>query len=308
VKLRSALVVGSTGFIGSTLVRKLAERGIEVHCLLRNTAKTSHLCAVSGIHQIVVTSFRSCELHEALRGISCEVVFNLAAYGVNQQDRDPELMLEGNVNLAGRLLVATAGWHPRWFIQAGSCSEYGLGTDHDLIREDHPLQPLSVYGAAKAGAVLYGAALAGELGVRFVTLRLFGVYGDGEAPQRLVPYLIASLKRNQPAKLTPGEQERDFLHVEDVAEAFLAAANSNRLVPLSAYNVCSSRPVRVREIGEMVAAIMEKPRELLQWGERPYRPDEPMWLVGDNSRFTSTTGWQPKVSLREGLERLIGAS
>ena len=61
----------------------------------------------------------------------------------------------------------------------------------------------------------------------------------------------------------------------------------------------------MREIGEAVADALHKPRHLLHWGKRPYRNDEPMWLVGDNSRFMQATSWRPQVSLAEGIRRMI---
>jgi nucleoside-diphosphate-sugar epimerase len=163
-----------------------------------------------------------------------------------------------------------------------------------------------LYGAVKAASVLCGNALASSLSIPFVTLRLFGVFGTRETPPRLVPYLISQLQKDRPVDLTPGEQVRDFLFEDDVAAAFLAAATAEGLKSGEAYNVCSSRPTRIRELAEMVADAMGKPRELLHWGERPYRSDEPMWLVGDNRRFReAVTNWCPTISLQEGIHRIL---
>ena len=113
---------------------------------------------------------------------------------------------------------------------------------------------------------------------------------------------------NRPVDLTGGDQVRDMLYVDDVIEALVVAGRGDRLGSFEAYNVCSGRPIRVREIGEAVAEAMEKPRDLLRWGTRPYRQDEPMWLVGDNHRFTEATRWHPRVSLSEGIRRMIAAT
>jgi nucleoside-diphosphate-sugar epimerase len=61
-------------------------------------------------------------------------------------------------------------------------------------------------------------------------------------------------------------------------------------------------------VGEIAADSMNKPRSLLLWGKRPYRRDEPMWLVGDNRRFTEAVSWQPKVGIAEGIARMIAGS
>jgi nucleoside-diphosphate-sugar epimerase len=238
-----------------------------------------------------------------------DVIFNLASYGVNQEDRDPEALLEGNVSLVARLVLAAGNSPPKLFIHAGSCSEYGPPLlEGSPFTEEQPLRPTSLYGAAKAASTLYGSVLAARLGIPFVTLRLFGVYGIGEGPRRLIPYLIDQLRRDEPADLTAGEQIRDLLYVEDVVEAFVRSAQDSGLTPSEAYNICSGQPVRIRDIGELAADVMEKPRTLLQWGRRPYRQDEPMWIVGDNRRFAGATSWRPRVSLADGIRRMIVAA
>jgi UDP-glucose 4-epimerase len=305
LKFESALITGATGFVGSRLVRRLAESGVEVIALVRKGAELANLGGISRIRIVEVASFDLAELERALQGATSEVVFNLASYGVREKDRDPELMLEGNVHLVWRFLRVTAAWPLKWFVQTGSCSEYGQPSGRILLGEDQPLRPTSLYGAAKAAATLYGNALAHQLGIPFIVLRLFGVFGTGERAERLVPYLITQMKNDRPADLTPGEQLRDLVYVDDAVDALVAAAGSSDLKSGSVYNVCSSRPVRVREIAETVADAMQKPRALLRFGARPYRADEPMWLVGDNRRFTATTHWQPRTTLLEGVQRML---
>ena len=306
--LESALVTGATGFVGSALVNRLLAENVRVTCLVRprSDSNTRNLIDAGRIRLIEVPSFEVPVLQSNLAGISAEVIFHLASYGVQQTDRDTDQLVQGNVAIVIQLLQATAHWPLRRFVHTGSCSEYGTSAlAGQLIAETEPIQPKSLYGAVKAASVLCGSAMAASLDVPFVTLRLFGVYGTRERPPRLIPYLISRLRDDQPVDLTPGEQVRDFLFEDDVTSAFLDAATADGLESGEVYNVCSSQPTRIREIGEMVADAMGKPRELLHWGERPYRPDELMWLVGDNRRFRAATGWTPKVGLREGIARVL---
>lgn len=306
---RSALVTGATGFIGSALVQGLLAHGTETTCLVRSspTATTSRKIP-PGARVIEVASFQPSELKSKLASISADVVFNLASYGVQQGDRDPRRLIEGNVGLLTHLLEATANWPLRRFVHAGSCSEYGFAQRENVrITETQALHPNSLYGAAKASSVLFGTALAARLNVPFVTLRLFGVFGPHEGPDRLISYLLSKLRRDEAVDLTPGEQVRDLLYEEDVAAAFRAAAEAPGVKTGEVYNVCSGRPTRVREVGEAVADALGKPRHLLHWGERQYRDDESLWLVGDNRRFAEATSWRPRVSLEEGIHRVIAA-
>jgi nucleoside-diphosphate-sugar epimerase len=205
-------------------------------------------------------------------------------------------------------LRAVSDWPLTKFIYTGSCSEYGFPAGENvLIAEDQPLRPASIYGAAKAATEFYGNALGSQLKIPFVTARLFNVFGPGEKPHRLLRSIIDHLQHDQSVDLTGGEQQRDLLHVEDVVDALLAAASSERVEPFAAYNICSGVPARIREAGEIAADVLGKPRSLLQWGKLPYRSDEPMWVVGDPTRFRHATSWHPKRNLAEGIRHMIAA-
>jgi nucleoside-diphosphate-sugar epimerase len=305
-KPRSALVTGGTGLIGSALLQRLLAEGVAVDCLIRK-GSLSKLPPMAGLRAIEVSSFEKDVLRNSLAGTSSDVVFHLASYGVQANDRDRDQLIAGNVQLLAHVLEAVLDHPPTKFIFAGSCSEYGFpAKDGQRISEDQGLRPTSLYGAAKAAAEIYGQALASQLKIPFVTLRLFNVFGPGEGAHRLLPSIIHALDRDEPVALTGGEQQRDLLHVDDVAGALFAAACSGHLKS-AAYNVCSGVPVRIREVGETAARIMNKPQALLQWGKLAYRSDEPMWVVGDPARFQEATSWQPKLRLAEGIRDMVAA-
>jgi UDP-glucose 4-epimerase len=307
--LRSALVTGGTGFIGSVLVRRLLAEGVAVTCLVRARVRDpGAMASLDGARTIPIASSDPVDLATALAGVSADVVFHLASYGVHQADRDPVQLAEGNVSLLCNLLHATSSWPMRRFIHSGSCAEYGFSVPAGaLIPETQALRPASMYGAAKVVAFFAGQALAGRLELPFVTLRLFGVFGVHEGPLRLAPYLIQHLSQDQPVALTPGEQVRDLLYEDDVVEALMAAADGGALQSSEVYNVCSGQAIRVRDFGETVAATLGKPRELLRWGARPYRPDEAPWQVGDNRRFIGATSWRPRITIQDGIARMVAA-
>src|ERR1043166_4124421 len=188
-QLRSALVTGSTGFIGGALVQRLVHEGVEVTCLVREKARPFPIERLSDVRVIEIPAFEGEALKSCLADVRADVVFNLAAYGVQPADRDPGLLIEGNVGMVAHLLEAVAEWPIRRFIHTGSSAEYGHAAREGVpIAEDQVLQPISPYGAAKAASVLFGAAYASHLEIPFNTLRLFGVFGAGEGPSRLVPY------------------------------------------------------------------------------------------------------------------------
>lgn len=304
---RSVLVTGATGLVGSALVRMLRAEDILVYCLVRR-GSLSKLQPLPGLEAIEVPDFATEALRKSLDGISCDTVFHLASYGVQINDRDRDQLIPGNVGLLAHVLEAVSVRPPARFIFTGSCSEYGFpATDGQRISDDQPLRPTSLYGAAKVAAELYGQALAQRLKTPFTTLRPFNIFGPGEGPHRLLPSIIQALDQDCPVDLTGGEQQRDLLHVDDVAGALLAAARSECLQTFAAYNVCSGHPVRIREVGETAARVMGKPQHLLQWGKLPYRSDEPMWVVGDPTRFQQDTSWRPRMTLTEGIRDMVAA-
>jgi len=299
------LVTGATGFIGSALTQRLSAEGVDVVCLVRKGRANS--MAIAGLPHVtcVETDFSAKELNVLLPAHSPDVIFHLASAGVRQDDRDPDQIIDGNVALTTRLVHACIHHRPRQFIFAGSCSEYAPITTGTLIGEEHPLEPTSLYGAAKASAYLCGRAAAMSLAVPFVSLRLFGVFGPGEGPQRLIPHLYAFLASGNTPALTPGEQARDFTYIDDVVDALIVGANHRSVEAYRVYNVCTGRPASVRDVALLVAQAMGRAENELGLGKRPYRADESQWIVGDPTRFSSTTSYAPRVGLEEGVLRTI---
>lgn len=233
------------------------------------------------------------------------VVFNLAAAGVGPSGRDPATLVAGNAGIVAALMTALEGHTDIRVIHTGTWSEYADPTTAAPISEEHPIAPSSVYGAAKAGASLLGTALGRSLGIPFVVLRLFNVYGPGEPPHRLLPYLVERLTGGDPANLTAGTQVRDFVYVEDAVDALVAAATAD--LATEAYNVATGIGTAVGDVVRMAAAELDAPEYLLRFGPLESRPDEPATIVGDPARFTEATGWSASTSVADGVRRTIEA-
>jgi nucleoside-diphosphate-sugar epimerase len=306
VEIATAIVTGATGFIGSALARRLAHDGVRTVCPVRAVSpRAAALDGIPGLEPIRLGSFSTADLEGALGDVPADVIFHLASYGVDPKERDPEAMVEGNVALLGRLVALAARRPVRRFLHTGSCSEYAPAREPERLGESHLVAPTSLYGAAKAAAGIYADGLARQLGVPLVTLRLFGVYGVGEAPHRLIPYLLDCLSRGVTPELTGGEQARDLTYIDDLVDALLAAAIAPAIEAHGVYNVGSGVPVQIRAVARATARLLRKPESALGLGRRPYRSDESMWIVGDPSRFQAASGWRARVSLDEGITKMI---
>ncbi len=293
-------VTGSNGFIGATLVRKLAASGTRVHCLVRPESRV--VATTDGVERHVIPA-SAADFSGLVRRLAPSVVVNLASYGVAPSENDPETLLDANVGAVTRLLGACAGTGIR-VVHAGSCAEYARVEGPALITEDTPCHPSAPYGAAKLAATEWGRTLAERLGVPFVTLRLFGVYGPGESPHRIVPALRAKLATGEPVPLTHGNQVRDFTFVDDLCEAVLRATDAD-LPTGGVYNVCSGIPVSIREVCLSVCRVLGASPDLLRFGAVDLRPGEQLWVVGDSTRFRRATGWEPSTSLEAGIARTL---
>jgi nucleoside-diphosphate-sugar epimerase len=303
--LSRVLVTGGTGFIGFALTQRLSAEGTHVVCPIRKgSGQKSRLAGLPYV-TIVETDFSAKELDTLLHAHSPEVIFHLAAAGIRPDDRRPDTVVAGNVGLTTTLVGACEHHRLRRFVFAGSCSEYAPIAEGSLIREDHPLLPTSLYGAAKASAYLCGRALSMSLTVPFVALRFFGVFGPGEGPERLIPHLYAHFSSGKTPELTPGGQARDLTYIDDIVDALLLGATHDQIEVYGAYNVCSGRPFYVRDIASLVARETGQTNADIGLGRRPYRTDESLWIVGDPLHFSEATGYIPRFSVEEGISRMI---
>ncbi len=243
----------------------------------------------------------------ALAGHRFDVVFHLAAYGVAPADRNPRLTFDVNVAGTDAIVHMAAETGAKSVVYLGSCSEYRDPASGQLVEEDAPIGGGRLYGGSKAAAGLWGQALAAQLGIGFQWLRLFNVFGPGEAASRLIPVLISRLKADETVALSPGEQVRDFLYIDDAVTGILRAAEASLQGRHGPFNLCSGKPVMVKEIALAVADAMGKPHDLLGFGDLNYRPDDILWLVGNPDRFHRATGFHPQTPLLAGVEQVIAA-
>ncbi|WP_298258662.1 NAD(P)-dependent oxidoreductase [Bradyrhizobium sp.] len=299
----SALVTGASGFIGCRLVARLLSEGRQVTALVRSS------------------SVQPAEWRDRLRIVACDdfsegnlrrlsiapvdVVFHLAAYGVKPDHRDAAEMLRINMELPATLARLCAEWRAR-MVMAGTFSEYRRPSTQDPVTEDAPLEMHKLYGASKAAGGLMASAVAQEGGVGFRLLRLFKVYGAGEAPHRLLPALVTGLSKRECVAISAGTQVLDFVHIDDVIEAMLRAdANASEKGGIAAWNVATGRGHSVREFAEAVARAMNADVSLIGLGALPMRKDDEPWLVGSPELLRSELGWQPAIDIEAGVRAAV---
>lgn len=293
-----ALVTGGGGFIGSHLVRRLVSNGADVTVTARPGSKPWRLSSLGLDVNVVPLALGEpvdTDLRAAMAGT--DVVFHLAAAGVDPSKDSGADVVCANVVGTVRLLEAAAEAKVRRFVNCGSCFEYGGGS---RLREDAMPCPRSEYAASKSAAWIVASAFARRYGLSVVTVRPFTVYGPQEQEYRLVPSTIAGALAGDAIDLTPGEQTRDFVYVEDVVEGILAAAEASET---GTFNLCTGRETSVRELAETVVELVGT--GTLRLGALPYRSTELWTLSGDPSAAGDQLGWTAGTDLRTGLLKTI---
>ncbi|MEH2591183.1 NAD-dependent epimerase/dehydratase family protein [Bradyrhizobium sp. AZCC 1721] len=299
----SALITGATGFIGAHLVARLLSEGSRVTVLARSSSALP-LEWRDRVSVITSDDFSERGLRRVLHA-PVETIFHLAAYGVRPNHRDIGEMMAINVGLPAILVRLCAEWHAR-MIMAGTFSEYGRPSSQDLLTESSPLEQGKLYGSSKAAGGLMASAIANGSGTGFRLLRLFKVYGAGEAPHRLLPTLFSGLIKRERVAISTGTQILDFVYINDVVEALLRAdAHCREQGGIATWNVATGRGHSVREFAERVAAAMHADASLLGFGAIDMRKDDEPWLVGSPYLLRSELGWQPSTELDEGVRAAV---
>ena len=188
----------------------------------------------------------------------------------------------------------------RHVVGCGSCAEYAI-SDSPCREDATPIAPESLYGQAKAQLHGMAAARAAALGGTLAWARIFYLFGPHEAAARLVPSVIDSLLRGEPALTGSGLTRRDFALVGDVGRGIAALSRSGGS---GAYNVASGEAIQLRDLIARIGEIMERP-ELIRIGALPDRPDEAPLIAADVTKIARDTGWQARTPLDEALRQTI---
>jgi len=295
------LVTGGAGFIGSHLVDRLVMEGHEV-VVLDNLSHGKKENLPRGA-KLVKLDIRSPKVERAFKRHRPQAVFHLAAQmEVRKSVEDPAFDAEVNIlGLVNVLQAAVQGGCPRVIFASSGGAVYG-DQERFPATEEHPTRPLSPYGVTKRAGELYLDYFS-EVGLRCASMRLANVYGPRQDPHGEAG-VVAIFARKMLDGQTPtingtGKQTRDYVYVDDVVDAFMAAFTRELT---GAFNVGTGTETDVNRLYELVATHAGFGGTPVHG---PAKEGEQMRSVISGIRLTQATDWEPNVSLDEGLKRTV---
>jgi nucleoside-diphosphate-sugar epimerase len=304
IKKQSAFITGSTGFIGSHLVRRLVCEGYDVHILVRKTSNTWRISdVISKVHCHYGDVTQRDRLFAIIRHLDPDYIFHLAnigIYGGTEGQAEDVVM----VNLLGTINLIDASSQSNYtaLINTGSSSEYG--PKHKIMSENDSTYPQSVYAIAKLAGTNYAIkeALLSEKPI--TTLRIFSPYGPFDEKKRLIPYLINKMTHDHHVLLQSRQNVRDYVYIDDVVDAYLAAAKYIKVAKGKVINIGSGRQLSVQEVAGTIKKISRSKSKILWEKEASLRYESPVWRASI-ARAKQCLDWKPKYSFAKGIEATL---
>lgn len=297
-KTKRVLVTGGSGFIGRQVLPLLLKQKYEIHVI--STQESQILQTTdSRIIWHHGNLFESYRIEEIVSKVMPTHLMHFAwcTEPVEYWTSADNLKW---VTASLSLLQSVCKHGVKRIIIAGSCAEYDW--EHGFCSEKlTPFKPKTLYGVCKNSLRSIIESFAKQQDVSMAWGIVFFLYGPHEKPSRFVPSIIRSILLSEPAKCTHGNQIRDFMHVEDVASAFVALLESDAQ---GVVNIATGIPIRIKDVAKKIATILGR-KDLLEIGGLEKNSKDPPLLVANNRRLISEIGWRPKYNIDSGLNHTI---
>ena len=283
------LITGATGFIGYHVCERLSRDKIVTYGLSRSAAQAN---LPSGVRPLVADITHYADLKAALQQVRPTCVIHLAAAGVATPNLPGEAVTPVNVYGTEHVLQASLVAGVRRVVYVGTAYECG-GTQHS----DVP------YVVTKQAARSVWQTFVAQHAIDSVAVRLYHVFGPRQSARSLIGGAIRAALHDEVFPMTAGQQLRDFVYVEDVVEALLAAATVEGVAGKT-YDIGTGVGHPVLAVAQTIFRLTGS-RGQLQPGALPYRPGESVQMLADPEPAANDLGWRARISFEEGLLRTI---
>lgn len=291
----TALVTGGTGYVGSRLINHLVTMGCKVHLVVRPDRDLSLLTEVIDAVTLHQHDGSTEGMVRIVAESEPEVVFHLASLFLAQhQPHDIERLVSSNILFGTQLLEAMQLCGVKRFVNTGTSWQHF---------ENREYSPVCLYAATKQAFEQLVQYYVEAASLQAISLLLFDTYGPDDPRKKLFTLLRQVELDGVTFAMSPGEQQIDLVYIDDVVDAFVLAAErlmADKIIQHEHYAVSSHKPMPLKELVGLYCKVTGK-KISIEWGGRPYRFREVMitWNEGE-----TLPGWQPRISLEEGILRM----
>ena len=309
MNVKSIFLTGLTSFHGRRMAKEFVEKGYEVSGLIRHVANRDF--KLDGV-TVYKGDIRNSSNFKIFKEIDIDIFVHLAAqtpvaYSFGHESEVLDANFYGAVNMAELMVKYVPNLEK--FVMASSVEVYGNQT-HFPIAETQPVNPASPYGVAKASAEIYLNYLHKGYNFPCVIVRSANTYGREKSYLFVIEHIIRDvLSGNKMVEMGLPYPVRDFLHVDDEIEAYCKLIESeNPKILGETFNTGTGVGISINDLFYKILDKVGIPRENCTpiWDRISPRPYEIKKLIIDATKLTGATGWVPKYSLDEGLEKTIG--
>lgn len=286
MKPERIVITGATGFIGRALARRLLEQSAAVTAFVTESpGELAQANFPESVRTVQVDLRYAGGMARAIKDADPTVVIHLAAVGVTDPFLPVSEALRGNLDATINLLKGVAG----------RCRLL-------IARSPHDREPMNVYAASKAAAWAFCEMYHRAEGWPIVGVMPFQAYGPGGSPRTVLGAAVKAAKAGENFPTTSGEQVRDWIYVDDVADGIIAAARAENIEGETIeLGTGIGTPLR-----DVVAQVFKlAPSGQPMFGALPQRPGEVVSQIADADRTERLTGWRAAVGLDEGLRKIL---
>ncbi len=302
--MKRIVISGASSMIGTALIHAiLKQEGKDILIYALTRQDSAHLQRLPVDDRICVVQCELGELSQLSERISetCDVFYHIA-WTATGSNRNTDILDQcKNIEYTLQAVYAANRLGCRKFIGTGSQAEYGL-LDLPQISPTSPTNPIQPYGIAKYAAAKLGAEAARKLGMDFLWVRVFSIYGSLDKSTTMISETIRKLRAGERPSFTPATQRWDYLHSSDAGEALYLIGKKSKGCKVYGLGSGQARPLYeyIYDLRDIVAPDAE-----LGIGDVPFTSATVMNLCADISDLQLDTGWEPKTAFRDGIEKIL---
>jgi dTDP-glucose 4,6-dehydratase len=307
---KHVLVTGAAGFIASHLVEALVNQGAKVRAFVRYNSRND-LGLLKLLPPEVFSQLENIPgdlrdlpaIYSAMRNV--QFVFHLGALiAIPYSYIHPAEVVETNITGTLNVLLAGREQSVERIIHTSTSEVYGTAL-RVPIDENHPLQGQSPYSASKIGADKLVESFYRSYGLPVVTLRPFNTYGPRQSARGVIPTIISQALSQDVVHLGNLHSRRDLTYVSDTVDGFIKVAEAQEIEG-ETFNLGTGSEVSIRNLAEEIITIIGKPVQIkVDTARMRPKKSEVERLLADNTKAREMLGWEPKISLHDGLETTI---